>query len=341
MESKKKHTQNHGGEFNVLTLDGGGIRGAYTAAVLAEIEKETGEKIIDHFDLVVGTSTGGIIALALASGLSAGTILELFENRGKDIFPANFLGWITQLTRPKYSQEQLGVVLEQYLGNRTLADLPTKVVITAYNATRNDLKRFRNFPIPGFVGDAHLPAVLVAQATAAAPTYFGGIQLPDSKEAEEAGNLTTYLDGGICVNSPVIVGITEALCHFNIPRDKIMMLSVGTLYERFRKGERNINGGYKHWWDDAVGVIMHGQQAAAVNLVEDILPREHFVRITKELPEGEHINLDDTSRIDALIDMGRNAAYAKQNGIAYMDKIRKLFFKAAAAHTNPEPHNAW
>ena len=326
MDNKTNGAKNSGGAFSVLTLDGGGIRGAYTAAVLATIEKETGKRVVNYFDLVVGTSTGGIIALALATGLSASRILELFEQRGKDIFPSNFLGWISQVTRPKYSQEQLAVVLEQYLGNKTLGELDQKVVITAYNATRNDLKRFRNFPIKGFEGDLDLPAVLVAQATAAAPTYFGGVQIADNKDAKDAGVLTTYLDGGICVNSPVIVGITEALCHFNIPRDKIKMLSIGTLYEKFRKGERNINGGYTHWWDDSVGVIMHGQQASAVNLAEDIIPAEHFVRITKELPEGERIRLDDIAQIGHLMDMGKQAAYEEKQGEVYMDKISRLFF---------------
>lgn len=134
MDTSIGQLQSNNREFRVLTLDGGGIRGAYTAAVLAEIEKKTGKKIVDHFDLIVGTSAGGINALTLVAGLPANSILELFSKHGEDIFPTNFLGWIVQLSwlghllepfglgrlaagigrgrlpvgRPKYKQEQLG-----------------------------------------------------------------------------------------------------------------------------------------------------------------------------------------------------------------------------------------
>lgn len=217
--------------------------------------------------------------------------------------------------------------MENYLGNKKLGDFKHKVVVTAYNATRNDLKRFRNFPIRGFDGDCHLLASTVAQATSAAPTYFEGIKIPECNDFDGNGAFTIYLDGGICVNSPVLVGITEALCHFNISRDKLKMLSVGTLYEKFRKGELNSNGGYRHWWDDSVGVLMQGQQAAAVNLVEDLIPADQFVRVTKELPEGEKFEIDDTSKIKTLIELGKRAVYERKNGEIYLDKIERLFFQ--------------
>jgi patatin-like phospholipase/acyl hydrolase len=73
--------------FRILSLDGGGIKGAFTAAVLAEWEKRTGRVIVDHFDLIAGTSTGGIIALGLGLGLPAGEILEFYEKQGPKIFP--------------------------------------------------------------------------------------------------------------------------------------------------------------------------------------------------------------------------------------------------------------
>jgi hypothetical protein len=72
--------------FRILSLDGGGIRGAFTASLLAEIEARLGIRIGDYFDLVAGTSTGAMIAVAVAAGIPASTIAELYENVGPDIF---------------------------------------------------------------------------------------------------------------------------------------------------------------------------------------------------------------------------------------------------------------
>jgi Patatin-like phospholipase len=74
--------------FRILSLDGGGIKGVFTAAVLASIEADTKLKILDHFDLIAGTSTGGIIAIGLAMGLTAEELLTFYRERGPRIFPA-------------------------------------------------------------------------------------------------------------------------------------------------------------------------------------------------------------------------------------------------------------
>ena len=74
--------------FRILALDGGGVKGAYTAAVLASIEETSGKHIAEHFDLIAGTSTGGILALGLGLGVSAATLLEFYEKRGQKIFPS-------------------------------------------------------------------------------------------------------------------------------------------------------------------------------------------------------------------------------------------------------------
>ena len=98
--------------FRILSLDGGGIKGAFTAAVLAEWEKHTGRVIVDHFDLITGTSTGGIIALGLGLGVSAQEILRFYKEQGPKIFP-NITAQqklslnIRHLWEPKYSAEPL------------------------------------------------------------------------------------------------------------------------------------------------------------------------------------------------------------------------------------------
>src|SRR5258706_1458788 len=106
--------------FRILSLDGGGIKGAFTAAVLAEWEKRTGRVIADHFDLIAGTSTGGIIALALGLGLRAAEILEFYQKEGPKILP-NITAQqqlslnLRHLWEPKYSAAPLRTALKEFL----------------------------------------------------------------------------------------------------------------------------------------------------------------------------------------------------------------------------------
>lgn len=76
-------------EFKILSIDGGGIKGLYSASILARIEEKTGKKITDRFDMICGTSTGGLIALALSIGVPAQSIADMYFNRGKEIFPVS------------------------------------------------------------------------------------------------------------------------------------------------------------------------------------------------------------------------------------------------------------
>src|SRR6516162_8324692 len=94
--------------FRILSLDGGGIMGAFAASALATFERATGRRIVEHFDLITGTSTGGIIAVGLAMGASAAEICSFYETQGPNIFPAGggMGGWVRllrNLTRPKFS----------------------------------------------------------------------------------------------------------------------------------------------------------------------------------------------------------------------------------------------
>ena len=104
--------------FRILSLDGGGIMGAFTAAVLATFEKVTGRRTVEHFDLITGTSTGGIIAIGLAMGASAQEICSFYETRRPQIFPAGggMGGWIhllRNLVRPKFSSQALREAIQE------------------------------------------------------------------------------------------------------------------------------------------------------------------------------------------------------------------------------------
>ena len=216
-------------KYRILALDGGGIKGAYTASILATWEKETGKRIVDHFDLISGTSTGGIIAIGLGLGLSAQDILEFYQNYGAKIFPNLGLRQKLSLTlqhffRPKYSHESLRAALTAVFGDRLFGESQSRLVIPTYDAVRGRIFVMKTAHLPRFTLDYKAKAVDVALTTSAAPTFFD-----PAKFASHANNV--YVDGGVWANCPALVALMEAYHFLNQPLDQIDVLSVGTTKE--------------------------------------------------------------------------------------------------------------
>lgn len=207
--------------FKVLSLDGGGVRGYLSAKILANIEKylnqENNEKINigQRFDLIAGTSTGGIIACALAIGKSAQEVFELYET----LIPEVFVPKSNGVFEPKYSNEVLRKKLQAILGDNTLADVQTELCITSVDV-ENSKPRFHK---SGYFGrntvrvDERL--VDLALATSAAPTFF---PLVNTKHS------TNLTDGGIVANNPSLVALIDAMQLTDNPSENIRLISIGT-----------------------------------------------------------------------------------------------------------------
>jgi uncharacterized protein len=163
--------------FRILSLDGGGIKGTFTASVLSELERSTGRKIADHFDLIAGTSTGGIIALGLGLGIPAEQILQFYKEQGPKIFP-NITAQqklslnIRHLWEPKYSAEQLREGLRGVFGEKRVKEAKCRLLIPAYDVVAGRVFMFKTRHHPRFIFDEEAFAVEIALATAAAPTFF-------------------------------------------------------------------------------------------------------------------------------------------------------------------------
>lgn len=145
--------------FRVLSLDGGGIKGTFTAAVLAELEHVTGKRVADYFDLIAGTSTGGILGIALGLGLSAAQILQFYRERGPIIFPVTGLlgrtyGFFSRLIRAKRDQSVLRAQLGQVLGSRAFGESKCRLIIPAFDATYGRVFIFKTAHHPRFQFDA-------------------------------------------------------------------------------------------------------------------------------------------------------------------------------------------
>ena len=228
--------------FRILSLDGGGIKGTFTAAVLAELERMTGKRLADYFDLITGTSTGGLIAIALGLGIPAEEVLDFYQREGPNIFPSmgiqrrvNILRWFCG---PKYSATNLRNAIGCLVGNRRLGESKCRLAIPSFNAVNGDIYIFKTAHHERFKQDFTQPAIEVALATSAAPTYFPALQA-------ESG--LSYIDGGIWANCPVTIGIVEALAVLGRTTQDLEVLSIGTTDEPFYVEHKRRNGGLFAW----------------------------------------------------------------------------------------------
>jgi uncharacterized protein len=203
------------GVVKILSIDGGGIRGVIPAALLAEIERRTQRPIAHLFDLVAGTSTGGILALGLtipktgsAPLYTAEQLLTMYEQEGLHIFsrsPWHRLISCGSLVREKYPSAGIERVLADYFGDSRLRDAATDVLVTSYEIERSFPFFFKSSNARQRP-DYDFPARHVARATSAAPTYFQPMKIPTGTNPDHY----TLIDGGVFANNPAACALVEA-----------------------------------------------------------------------------------------------------------------------------------
>ena len=264
--------------FQVLALDGGGVRGIFTAALLAGLERDTGRPVLDHFDLVVGTSTGGIVALGLGAGLTPREILDFYLSENHRIF-ANPLGLrrVRQLALAKYRPNRLQHALQHTFGDKLLGDSIVPLVIPSFNLGENDVYLFKTPHHERLKRDHTVPMWAVAMATSAAPTYFPAFRLPTDH--------VRLVDGGVWANNPAMVGVTEAVSMFGQPLEALRVLSLGTTSTLKLGRSRLNNGGLLRWGLSAVDVFLDGQSAGAFAQVQHLVGVDRARRLNPPAPE--------------------------------------------------------
>jgi patatin-like phospholipase/acyl hydrolase len=137
------HVDRGKGCFQILSLDGGGYKGMFSAAILDRLEADLDIRLADQFDLIAGTSAGAIIALGLAAGLTPAELLGFYVDRGPAIFPDRRARTPGRLVRSKYSPAPLTAALEEVFGDRTLAESRMPLLIPAYDLCNDDVHLFR------------------------------------------------------------------------------------------------------------------------------------------------------------------------------------------------------
>ena len=316
----------------ILTIDGGGIRGTFPAAFLANLEKDLEYPIGRYFDLISGTSTGGIIAIGLALGLTASDILKLYEEKGPAIFAqmrSGIPGWLSRHFRngrwlvwgPKYSAEPLRSALVGVLGERRLGEGQTRLMIPAWHPKTQGVYIFKTAHHLRLQTDYKELAVDAAMATAAAPTFF---------RQHITANDVGLVDGGLWANNPIGIAVVEAISTLGWRADQLKVLSIGCLEDI--KVVREAYGAAR-LVPQLASLFMAGQSHGSLGIAHvltgDPHQRKAIYRISQPVPDGFY-TLDNTRRIRDLKDRAFAEARIQQ------PILQPEFFTAPADEFVPE-----
>jgi patatin-like phospholipase/acyl hydrolase len=307
-----------------LALDGGGILGAFTAGVLdgllqraeqdeqraaeAEGRGKREVRLLDHIDLIAGTSSGGIIAIALAMGATPAEICRFYRDQGPKIFPKDPLRMRTllHLLRYKYRPGPLRQAIASVVADKPLKEACCGLVIPAVDAVGGAIRLFKTAHAPGQWSTPGVRAVDAALATSAAPTYF-----PAHTIASGGG---TFVDGGLWANCPTMVGLVEAVAYLGRNLDEVRLLSLSTTSVPFHLSRAKQMGGLLRWAKPVVDALMRfqgeGSWAAAKSLLD--LRGGVYHRIDHVAPVGIY-SLDNARIVDQLIGLGRQMGHYQQH----------------------------
>ncbi|MYG67701.1 MAG: patatin [Gammaproteobacteria bacterium] len=271
------------GYKSILTIDGGGIRGLIPARILEEIEKRTKKPTYELFDLIVGTSTGGILATCLArpengkvgGPCSANELVHLYFERGREIFNRSLWKGVTSLgglSDEKYDAGPLEGILDEMLGSAELKDTLPDIILTSYDIERREPYLFKTSKArDGEAGRNHLLRH-VARATSAAPTFFEAFLLDQMQWVGEKHNRRALVDGGVYANNPSMIGLSEALSSGTHVND-LLLCAIGTgMNDRKIPFEDAKDWGPLGWARPVISVMMDGMSDSADYHARQLLP---------------------------------------------------------------------
>jgi predicted acylesterase/phospholipase RssA len=314
MQPSEAHQPHSPRRFQALALSGGGFRGLYTAKVIADLEASMGgAAFATRFDLLAGTSIGGILALALALEIPAKRIVQLFVDHGGEIFAKR--RWaLGGLLRSPYSSDGLRRLLQadDLFGKRVLGACKHPVIVPAINYTTGQAVVFKTGHHPDFKRDHEIPLVDVALATSAAPAYF----------ARHLYDNSQYVDGGLFANAPGMLALHEATVFMGMAAADVHMLSIGTMSSLFTVDPRRKSTGGAFDWGGRnplnmpkrlFGLSISVQEGVSENMLSHLLPGR-YVHIDDALADerARAVQLDKTDAAARQVLLGTASQRSKR-----------------------------
>lgn len=289
--------------MRVLSIDGGGIRGIIPALVLAEVEQRTGRRVAELFDLVAGTSTGGILACALTrpGARPAAELVALYRTEGPKIFhrsAAHRVRSAEGLLEEKYPDGALEDALDRYLGAGRLSDATTRVLVTAYDLQAREPHFFKSWR----GGDLDAPLQIVARATAAAPTYFEPIEV----------GARSLIDGGVFATNPAMCAYAEAVVLEGAPPALVLSLGTGSQTRPILQRDA-ASWGLVQWVRPVIDVVFDGVSDTVEYQLEHLMPAGSVFRLQTELTRASDALDDASARNLALLEEQAHELIARED----------------------------
>ena len=328
--------------FQILSLIGGGIRGAFVTSYLKELEQKLGKPIAECFDLIAGTSTGGIIAAGLALGLTAEQMHEFYVEHGASIFterepyqakgiyrylypPVDWIfqkrtgGKLAAAFRARYCPHVLEAAFAKGFGEHTLGDIHgTRLIMPAVNLTKGEPHVFRSTHLPKAFADKDIKIAEAVIASTAAPTYFPHRQIGDN----------AYVDGGVWAADPSMLAVAEAIRiqqflkqlepEASIVTNNIHLLSVGTGLADYSLSPPGGDAGLL-FWANRIADLMGTAQSQGVHLPMKFILGDRYLHVNFKMTQKW--GLDDVTNIPQLFEMGEKRAAET------FDSINERFFQ--------------
>jgi len=301
--------------FKILSIDGGGIRGILPARILCELEEELlgrgqDPRLHNYFDLICGTSTGGILALGIALGMPAQDILELYKANAGEIFKKDIFR--QGIFRSKYSSGVLERLLRENFakfsidGDTRLGHTKTRVCIPTYNMVLGKVHVYKTAHHEKLIRDYQIPAHHVALSSAAAPVFFP----PHSFQYTNRGSanlvdVSGNIDGGVIANNPTHIGIVEAHHALQVPLADIKVLSLGTGHAVFSETKPGGKFGFWYWGNSRarlIDLMFSAQSQNTDNLIkflnngigEGEESKFYYKRVQHHFGKTDNVRLDET-----------------------------------------------
>ena len=324
-------------KFRILTIDGGGLRGVVPLTILKKVEEKIAEinaqkglkpqKIWEYFDLIAGTSTGGLITCAItlkdpltnSSKYSLNDIMEIYINRGKEIFPQynglqKLLHNITDIFSPSFSDKGIKKVFRDVVGNARLKDCLKPIMISTYDLT-NNIPLF--FKWTEAQADENLNAELydICRSTSAGPTYLPGYNFFYPKNPDTENPDRNCIDGGVYVNNPALAALAEfsknhkyylpsTSTDTDIDYRSVFVLSIGTgSHSTPIYSNKSKNKGELFWAKAISDIMMRGVNLTTDYEMNEMMEKNNYLRLTIDIDNDEHAIMTNSSKetMDYLI----------------------------------------
>ncbi len=317
----------------VLSIQGGGVNGIFAAKLLALVEQDLElagrePRIARYFDLISGTSTGGVIALGLALEIPASKIVTFYQEKSSHIFPRwkRSIAWKASRRprlQPIYKSGPLIKELKAVFGEKRLGHAATRIVIPTFNQSTSSVHLFKTAHHKNFERDFKLFAWDIAAATSAAPFYF-----PPHKMANGA----SFLDGGVWANNPVLVAVTECIQYCGWNRNETSVLSISGVRDVIEESYwQRLTGLPSALLDSQVKGSIAGAKTLLGNVERPSKPHGSVIDFATNVPTGTFA-MDDSRSVDDLL--------GKADGVfrSRSEQIIEAFFSKPADPFLPEHH---